>query len=267
MLEGWTCSRCSSGNPEASVVCATCGATRPDDDVAVSGDAAPETPETPAAADGGVGWAAITTPAATPPPAATPAVAPTAMPTADQGIVGWVAPDGTTPPPAAPVAKPLWQRLPVGWIVIGVIVGAGAIGGALLNAGRSSTGEINKPGDLTAADIRVGDCFDLKDATATEIEKVTARPCADAHEYEMIFVGSLPTGTYPPDSVFGTYVDTNCDPAFAAYIGTPFRSTTLGVYYLVPTEDAWKDGDRAVQCAVHDPGNKALKGSLRGSKR
>ena len=42
---------------------------------------------------------------------------------------------------------------------------------------------------MTAADLRVGDCFDLKDPAADEIDDVTAGPCTAAHEFEMFFVG------------------------------------------------------------------------------
>ena len=269
MVEGWTCERCSTSNVEPSLVCSNCGATRPADDVA---------PALPAD-QGGVGWAA---PQAAPPadqgpsgwvqPGGTPAA-----PSAAQGPTGWVSPDapgpspwvpsdGTDVPPPAP--KPLWRRIPIGALIFVVLIAAGAIGGVLFNAGRSSTGEINKAGDLTAADIRLGDCFDLKDATATDkIEKVTARPCADPHEYEMIFVGSLPAGSYPAEKAFEDYVAANCLPAFNAYIGNDYDSSDLDMYWLYPTDDAWRGGDRSVQCAAYDPGNAALRGSLKGSRR
>ena len=36
MIEGWICPRCAASNAEASLVCSTCGQTRPDDAPAVA---------------------------------------------------------------------------------------------------------------------------------------------------------------------------------------------------------------------------------------
>ncbi len=73
------------------------------------------TPPQPAD-QGGVGWAAPTTPAAAQP----------ATPSAAEGYSGWVPPAGTPDAPPAPaVAVPLWRRLPIGWLLVGVIVAAG----------------------------------------------------------------------------------------------------------------------------------------------
>ncbi len=83
----------------------------------------------------------------------------------------------------------------------------------------------------------------------------------------MIFVGSLPAGTYPPEKTFEDYVTANCLPTFASYIGITYDSSDLEMYWLYLTDDAWKGGDRSVQCAAYDPGNDALRGSLKGSNR
>jgi Septum formation len=276
MIEGWTCSRCSSANVEASLVCSTCGLTRPDDDFAasiapapigsptaaghVAAENAPAKPRwggelaTPAALGG--------TPAslgATPPSVTGTAAAPDAVP-------GWVAPDGTQPlGPSAPV--PLWRRIPVGWLLVVVFVAGTAIVGWYFSAGRSSSGEITKSGDLIASELRVGDCFDLKDPTADEVEDVTAVPCTAEHEYEVLFVGSFPSGDYPPETTFETYVGNNCRPAFDAYIGKALAESELDIFWFYPTDDAWRSGDRSVQCAAFHPANNRLTESLKGSRQ
>jgi hypothetical protein len=165
-------------------------------------------------------------------------------------VAGW---SGPSDHPVA-AAKPLWRRLPIGMLIFVALIAVGAVGGIVFNAGRSSTGEIDRAGDLTAADLRVGDCFDLKDATATdEIEAVTARPCKDMHQYEMLFVGSLPAGSYPTEQTFEDYMSASCLPAFETYIGRDYDSSVLEIYWLSPTEQGWRIGDRSVQCAVIDP--------------
>ncbi|HET9344307.1 MAG TPA: septum formation family protein [Candidatus Limnocylindrales bacterium] len=171
--------------------------------------------------------------------------------------------DGWAPPPA--VKEPLWKRLPLGLIVVGFFVAAGAIGGLLFNAGRDSSGEITKSGDLAATELRVGDCFDLKDPSEDEIEDVTAVPCTTEHEYEMFFVGSMPAGPFPSDDDFVAWLDTNCVPAFDAFVGLAYDSSKLDIFWLQPTSATWNDGDRSIQCAVYDPDNQRLTESLKGS--
>ena len=98
-------------------------------------------------------------------------------------------------PPAAPL--PLWRRLPIGWLVFGALVLGGGATSWFFGASRSDSGEIAKTGDMNAVDLRVGDCFDFKDPNAEELEDVTAMPCAQEHEHELIFTGSMPAGAYP----------------------------------------------------------------------
>ena len=166
--------------------------------------------------------------------------------------MGWLPPSGT-PPPEATGSVPLWRRLPIGWIIFVVLIAGGAIGGWYFNAGRSSTGELNKTGDLQAVELKVGDCFDLKDPSADEVNDVTAGPCTTEHEFELFFVGALPEGEYPADDVFDQYVIDNCNSAFTTYVGTAYDASELDIYWLVPTDDAWRAGDRTVQCARVPP--------------
>ena len=169
---------------------------------------------------------------------------------------------------AAPAAKPpLWRRIPIGWLIFAVLIAGGAITGWYFNASRSTTGEITKAGDMTAADLRVGDCFDLKDPAANEIEDVTAGPCTAAHEFEMFFVGTMPAGEFPAETVFETYVNDNCGPAFGTYVGKPYADSELSMYWLAPTDEGWRAGDHSVQCAVYHPRVHVQTQSLKGSNQ
>jgi hypothetical protein len=180
-------------------------------------------------------------------------------------VTGVVPPDGDYVA-AAPAAKPpLWRRIPIGWLIFAVLVAGGAITGWYFNASRSTTGEITKAGDMTAADLRVGDCFDLKDPAANEIEDVTAGPCTAAHEFEMFFVGTMPSGEFPAETVFEAYVNDNCGPAFGAYVGKPYADSELSMYWLAPTEEGWRAGDHSVQCAVYHQRVHVQTQSLKGS--
>ena len=278
MAEPWICAQCGTSNDPRTLTCGNCGT--------VVGSAV-----TPAAAT-------PTTAAAT--PTSTPTWAPTTDPPAtgaaagqafgfaatdgDATTSGWATAGGQPPgEPAGPPQSswnvgapapggpasvpPLWRRIPAGLVILLVLVVGGGVVGLVLNAGRASTGEINREGDMMATDLRVGDCFDFKDVSAEEITDVTAKPCTAEHEYELIYTDSMPSGDYPSDDTFNAFVEANCLPAFDAYVGLAYADSALDVSWLVPLPDAWNGGDKSVQCSVYDPENKLLIGSLKSSRR
>ena len=200
------------------------------------------------------GWV---TPNTTSPDGAAPAQG--SGPDAPRTVPGW-----TTTPPAQ---RSLLRRIPIGWLVVIVLVAGGALVGWYVNAARSSTGEINKAGDMNATDLRVGDCFDLKNPSVDTVEDVRAVPCTTQHTYELFYRGDMPDGTYPNDAAFDSWTTANCDPAFATYVGRSYDQSSLEVYYLVPTSDAWASGDRSVQCALFPSNNAHPTTSLRGSQQ
>jgi hypothetical protein len=142
-----------------------------------------------------------------------------------------------------------------------------AVGGFLFNAQRGDDGLVSRPGDMLVSDLRVGDCYDLKDDSAEEVDNVTARPCTEPHEYELMFIGDVEADGYPTDAEFFDWLDRECVPAFANYVGTAYESSTLEIAWFSPTEDGWNDGDHSVQCAVYDPDDGAVAGALRDSNR
>jgi hypothetical protein len=147
------------------------------------------------------------------------------------------------------------------------VIGLGAVSSRYFSAGRSESGEITKSGDLAVNELRVGDCFDLKDPDAEELDDVSARPCTEEHQYETFFVGTMADGAYPTDAAFEAYVTANCDPAFEAYVGRAFQASQLAVGWVGPTVDGWNDGDRSIQCVLDDPQAPRLTGSMKGSSR
>jgi Septum formation len=261
MTERWICALCSTENDPWVVGCSKCGTVRADLSVAGA-------PQPSPAAD-----ALPLQPVEAPPPTAPPLSPwpppPAALPPGESAestttpLSGGVA--VTQPPQAASV--PLWRRLPIGWILFGVLVFGGAIGGLIFNASRGSSGEITKSGDLEAGELRAGDCFDLKDPTAEEIGDVTALPCTSEHEYETFFVGTMPPGDFPTDDGFNAWLEANCAPAFEAYVGTPLENSELEVFWLSPTSEAWNAGERSIQCAINHPTIHRLTESFKGSGR
>lgn len=252
MTSEWTCSRCQTVNPATAASCELCGASRHD---GVTVPVAPPPPGMvePAAPAG-------EPPGAAPAPPVAPAIPEEATPPA-VGEPGWI------PAAEAPATKrSALSRIPWGWIVVGVFVLGGAVVGWMNTAGRSDTGEINKAGELAPTDLRVGDCFDLAEPEASEVEKTAAKPCAEPHAYEVFFTGEMPAGEYPAESAFQEYVDANCVPAFTTYVGTSYESSTLDVLWFFPSDEGWRENDRTIQCSLYDPpAGTQVTGSLKGS--
>jgi hypothetical protein len=238
MAKGWKCARCSTENADTRITCSKCGLLR--------GSAV-----IPTASDPSPGWQA---PGQDRPTGVPPGPEPS------------FAPDGWSPTVSAPT--PLWRRIPIGWVIVAVLVFGGGIVGAIVSATRAPTGEISKGGDLSATELRIGDCFDLKDPTADEIGDVTALPCTELHQYEIFFVGSMSQAEriYPSQEELETYIQDHCRPTFYTYVGKIFAESELDIFTLFPTNESWGDGDRAVSCAAH-LGDTRLSASVKGSKR
>jgi Septum formation len=87
------------------------------------------------------------------------------------------------------------------------------------------------------------------------------------HDYELFYVGSMGKRSHPTLDAFVDYVIDYCDPAFGHYIGKAVDDSDLDYDWLVPAEDAWRSGDRTVQCAAYDPNSSLMTRSLRGIRR
>jgi Septum formation len=253
MAKDWKCPHCSTENPGSTLTCSGCGRLQGSVVVPGTQPVVPVPPVPAPSRDPGPseGWQA-----STPPPAD---VSPAPVDSAPAN--SWAVNLDAVPP----ASTPLWRRIPVGWLIVALLVVGGGIVGYVFNASRSSTGEISRSGDLTANDLRVGDCFDLKDPEAEEIFDVTAHPCTEAHEYEVFFVGTLTGGDYPTEDAMTTFLVDNCGPAFDTYIGKAYADSALDFSWLSPSPESWRDGDRSVQCAAFDPRNTRLTLSIKGS--
>jgi hypothetical protein len=201
MASNWTCARCAAQNDEASVSCRSCGMIR-----------------------GGV----VTQPnTMTPPPVPTPNM-PAPGGYAGAPMPGAPAPGGYPGAPVPPIPTVSRKKQ----VAVGILGNIGArvavlvvlvvIGGGVAfftNAGRNSSGQIDKAGDMAPSDLVVGDCFDLPndmlspDPSAT-IQKTTAVPCAQTHHHEVFYRGNLTADTYPTKAQLSDWTDQNCTPAF-----------------------------------------------------
>ncbi len=178
-------------------------------------------------------------------------------------------------PEADEVANPAWvaPEQPQGWrrwvrfwwvpavVIFGIVAYLGS-------AQRDNEGQIVDDGTLQIADMRVGDCFDMTDATADEFSEVEARPCTQAHEFELFHVVNW-TGSdaYPSDAAIDQFIGEKCLPAFDTYVGMAYQASTLEISSSFPTPESWDAGDRGFQCLIIDPLDDELTVSLENASR
>ena len=269
MAEQWACARCSTENPSWAITCSNCGMLRPDLSVAPPPiEPRPDDPQLAPPATTTTSGSVPDAAPATPPAAAVDSSpdAPMWSPsTAGSGVPPANATLATTVP--RPATASIGRRTPIRLILVGAFLLVPIVAGAISNASRSGSGEINKSGDLNASDLRAGDCFNLKDESAKEIGDVHAVPCTTEHKYETFFTGSMPAGTFPADAAMDDWISGHCEPAYETYIGTSYQDSHLEVYILTPSADAWNNGDRSVQCSVYDPNDERLTQSLKDAAR
>ncbi|MFJ9901426.1 DUF4190 domain-containing protein [Streptomyces sp. NPDC101152] len=123
----------------------------------------------------------------------------------------------------------------------------------------------------SAYTLAKGECFDVPGGT---IEGLTYHvhkvPCADRHDGE-VFADFRMTGytAYPGDAEVTDTADTRCYALRHAYAMDAWAvPADVDVYYLTPTRQSWRLGDREVTCVFGNTDAKAgLTGSLRNDAR
>ena len=219
------------------------GATTPADPGAIAGWSPPSPPSS-----------ADAPPPRWPTPEATPTWPDAGSPTvAARPDEGWIEPTAPAPSSSRGAVGGLVRRF---WI-LGVIAVIGI--GAFVLRDRLTGG---------AGDLAVGDCFDLPASELEEVEEVQHHPCTDAHTGEVILVYKLAgeADEYPSNDTFFTSIEEQCVPAFAAYTGTEYASQeTLDIFWLTPSREGWRNGDREISCALYRFDDAPMTESMKGS--
>ncbi|WP_435847668.1 DUF4190 domain-containing protein [Streptomyces fumanus] len=121
-------------------------------------------------------------------------------------------------------------------------------------------------GESTAYALTTGQCFDAPggslEGITYDIEQV---PCAGEHDGEVFASFDLPGGAYPGDDEITRSADDRCYALDSDYAMDAWAlPADVDVYYLTPTRQSWRLGDREVTCLF---GNTDEHGSLTGSLR
>ncbi|MFC5635298.1 DUF4190 domain-containing protein [Streptomyces bullii] len=148
----------------------------------------------------------------------------------------------------------------VGLVLWVVSLSTGVVADAWQGIKDSATGE------GTAYALAKGDCFDAPggslEGDAYDVDEV---PCAREHDGEVFAVIELPGGSFPGDAKVTDLADDRCYTLQDRYaMDTWALPENVDVYYLVPSRDSWRLGDREITCLFGSTDGKGgLKGSLR----
>ena len=181
----------------------------------------------------------------------------------------WVAQVGA--PAAAPA--PGWRKWARFWWIPAIAIAIGV--GYFTTARRGDDGSVTGGGQLSAGDLRAGDCFDFRseDAEAEEISDVHAVPCTEAHDFEVYRVADHTATAYPAQAEWQSVYVEHCVAAFDSYVGAPYETSAIYASMMTPTFEAWSEGDHEIVCYLYEPVGTSetevlrLTESLRGAAR
>ena len=115
-----------------------------------------------------------------------------------------------------------------------------------------------------AFELETGQC--LNEPHSEEVTNVEIVDCAEPHDLEVYRTADLPEQTFDPAVIDSASFEI-CLDGFDGFVGTPYVDSELDIYYLVPSEESWADGDREVVCAVYDLSGDQLTGTAENIRR
>lgn len=121
-------------------------------------------------------------------------------------------------------------------------------------------------GEGTAYSLEKGQCFTTPGGSLQGVTyDVDEVPCAQEHDGEVFAAFDLPDGSYPGDAEITRAADDRCYALQDAYAMDRWAlPADVDVYYLTPTSDSWRTGDREITCLF---GNTDERDTLTGSLR
>jgi len=141
-----------------------------------------------------------------------------------------------------------------------------AFDGDLVGSRRGKPPDGPLPAERSLPTLTVGDCFSSErlsaGGTTAAVELVD---CGTTHTFEVIAT------TDAPDNVdfeqIDGFAERSCDQLFESYVGVPYDSSALTIYWITPRLEAWNTaGDRRSICiAADDTGD--LVGTVRNTNR
>lgn len=146
-----------------------------------------------------------------------------------------------------------------GWAVTGLCLGVAwvvLIAVVLIDppfaAKRDNNGQISARGSIALTDLKVGDCFDGIDGIEEDenTTHVTAVPCGQPHDAQVLAIETLPGGGYPGDQRVTQLAGQRCDAGVGKRLAQSRFAAKADLYYFQPTSTSWRLGDHTVQCVA-----------------
>ena len=112
-----------------------------------------------------------------------------------------------------------------------------------------------------AADLREGDCVNVRgDGPNASVARVA---CDSPHSAEVFFVATLDEPASDAADAVEVAAEEACLFMFWDFAGEHYYESSLEARWLVPSADAWDQGERTAVCLVQSPEGDVT-GSLRG---
>ncbi len=186
------------------------------------------------------------------------------------------APPGRIPSPPSQYGQPSPPRntnpiLIVVLVLIGVVVLSGIVAAVIAglpdDAERDPSGEITRGGNVSAFDLKPGDCFDLPKSDS-QVYDVDGVPCDQPHDAEVFGAFDIQSDDFPGQQAVIKQAQSGCTSRFGDFVGTPLQKSRFEVQYLYPTEQSWTaQDDREVVCVVTDPRGKLDVETVAGARQ
>ena len=116
----------------------------------------------------------------------------------------------------------------------------------------------------SAFELETGQC--LNEPDTDEVVDVQIVDCAQPHDLEVYRTADLPDQAFDRDAIDRASFEV-CLEAFDGFVGAPYADSELDIYYLIPSEESWSEGDREVICAVYDLSGQQLTGTAQNVRR
>ncbi|MFI0482064.1 septum formation family protein [Actinomadura sp. 9N215] len=146
-----------------------------------------------------------------------------------------------------------------GWIVA-VVITAAVLAGALVSADRDASGQVTGKDKVLPAALRVGDCF-----TGLKVDSirtpVTALPCTEPHDGEVVGRSRLRDGAYPGGRKIHEQATSACILTTVRLLKSR-HGQYLEPYLITPTKLSWGSGDRKVLCLLRYTGPDTISAPL-----
>jgi len=114
------------------------------------------------------------------------------------------------------------------------------------SAERGPDGQVETAGTVNAEDLQVGDCPEaLIEGNQPTVDLV---PCTQPHEAEVIATFNLEGNAFPGEDEVFRFAEGGCSKRIPDLL--PAEAPNYGLFYLAPTADSWRQGDREVICLL-----------------